>query len=144
MEMDGKEEKAYDEYLKEMKKTPKGKRYKIFERYAPLLFPGIKDTSSRLYWKINGEGRNHDGMVEFFESRESLEGKAVVPGRPVAFRKLLGKETRKLILKNLPKRCSNCGFHRFFGVRIRFYSVNDTIDLFCPNCRKARKVCGDR
>lgn len=141
-----KKEDFFSKFMGEMKKTRKQDQYKVYERYAKkALGHDLSDPNDDGYWKLIGEAIEYYGNVEIFESRESLKGKMEHPHRDAILNVVLADlsdNERMKLLKKYPRKCPKCGFHRFFGVRIEFFSTGKTLDFFCPNCDLHFEVVG--
>ncbi|MFA5049855.1 MAG: hypothetical protein WC501_02505 [Candidatus Micrarchaeia archaeon] len=89
-------------------------------------------------WKVKGEAITEYGEIILYENIESLEGK-IKQNRPKYMNMVLSKEDKKEIIKVFPKKCKNCKFSKFFGIRVLETSLGSGIDIFCPNCKKKLK-----
>jgi len=123
------------EYIKMLENSKMEEAYKIFEKYGKQFEFFLDDPRHYSYWTVCGEAEQYYGTAWLFESKDSLLGK-VGQGRPSYFDAVLNNVYKDDILKHMPSKCSQCGFHRFFGLKIVDTSIGQYITIFCPSCRK--------
>lgn len=127
------------EFMDKLAASEEQDAFKIYEDYAPRLgHADFKDQSDPGYWKFSGEAAVEHGGVFFYESRETLlGGKSYLDeSRAGFFASLLDEGTRKMIAEELPEKCEECGFHRFWMIGVGMLSIGNPVSVRCPNCKK--------
>ncbi|MGV8176614.1 MAG: hypothetical protein ACP5NX_02355, partial [Candidatus Bilamarchaeaceae archaeon] len=123
-----------DEFFRVRENNPQ-KTYKVYEKHAKKLGLDLSNQKDVMYWKKDGESITTYGLARFYETKETLK-KPLKRNRPDWVENALRDYCRKEVLKNFPKRCTKCGFHRFMCIEVEDTSVEQVVGIRCPNCDK--------
>jgi len=140
-----KKESALSDFIREIEAVKKADEYKVYEKYAPYLGWDIRDQNAVTYWKLMGESELHYGQVTIYETKETLRNRKFgsseyMKFRPKYMKQILNEKEKKAIAAKFPKKCPDCGFRRFFGIRICETSIVRIFEIICPSCDKELKT----